>query len=242
MLKPRNQVWAIVPVKEFRHAKHRLADILTADERVEFAQAMLLDVLECLVSCEQIDQVLVVTRQLLDAHYLFGGRVAVIPEGDAPDLNLAVQAGLNLAAHQKIDTALIVPGDVPLLSAKELGSLLSAHCAGRDERLTLVPSEYEGGTNLMLASPPGLIKPQYGEASFVAHQTAIETSACQLQVVMSPTIGLDVDRARDVQRLGRLLEDSSSAPRTRSFFERTHVLERFRPRSINKMEQVEARA
>ena len=47
-------IWALVPVKDLRDAKQRLADVLDADERRALFRAMLEDVLAVLAACRSL--------------------------------------------------------------------------------------------------------------------------------------------------------------------------------------------
>ncbi|MGH6919962.1 MAG: 2-phospho-L-lactate guanylyltransferase, partial [Geminicoccaceae bacterium] len=74
-------LWAVLPVKDLRHAKQRLAGVLDAAERQALFAAMLEDVLEALAASEGLAGILVVTRdvQARDLAARYGARVLVEP-------------------------------------------------------------------------------------------------------------------------------------------------------------------
>ena len=55
-------MWAVLPAKNFNDAKQRLASVLDARARRELFQAMFEDVLSTLCGVDELEGVLVVTR------------------------------------------------------------------------------------------------------------------------------------------------------------------------------------
>ena len=60
-------LWAIVPVKPLRRGKSRLAGTLSEDERAELNRILLQHTIQTLTDLKEIEQVLVVSRELFRA-------------------------------------------------------------------------------------------------------------------------------------------------------------------------------
>src|SRR5581483_9746905 len=60
-----SDIWAVIPVKEFDGAKHRLSSLLVPSERRLLAETMLTDMLEAVTRSRLLAGVLIVT---LDPH------------------------------------------------------------------------------------------------------------------------------------------------------------------------------
>ena len=56
-----SDIWAIIPVKEFDGAKHRLSDLLSPPERLVLAATMLADMLDAVAGSRLLAGVMVVT-------------------------------------------------------------------------------------------------------------------------------------------------------------------------------------
>ncbi|MDX1384859.1 MAG: NTP transferase domain-containing protein, partial [Thermoanaerobaculia bacterium] len=142
MVQQRSSLWAVVPAKEIWRSKQRLSEALFADERERLVRAMLQDVLRVLVASPVTD-VVVVTRdgELGDFAREWGAEI-VAEEGRG--LNAALGT---VAAHLTRVGAggiLIVPGDVPAVSEREIATLVEAH--GEAPAVTIVPDRRRRGT------------------------------------------------------------------------------------------------
>jgi len=189
-------LWAVVPVKERVLAKERLAPILRPETRQALALAMLEDVLAALTATPGIAGLLVVTVDpeagRLAASY--GGRVI---EGGARDGHTgAVAAAMRLLAAEGRMGMLTLPGDIPLVTPREIARLLAAHPVAPS--FTIVPSHDEGGSNAILCSPPDAVPLRFGENSFYPHLRAAEACGIRPNVVHLPGIALDIDNPEDV--------------------------------------------
>ena len=82
-----SDIWAIIPVKEFDGAKHRLSGLLSPPQRRLLAETMLSDVIEAVTGSRLLAGVTMVT---LDPHATALGKKIGRPESDLdryrPDL------------------------------------------------------------------------------------------------------------------------------------------------------------
>jgi 2-phospho-L-lactate guanylyltransferase len=113
---------------------------------------------------------------------------------------------------------LTLPGDIPLVTAGEIGRLIAAHRPAPS--FTIAPSHDEHGSNAILVSPPDAVPLRFGEDSFFPHLAAAEACAIQPTIVRLPGIAFDIDNPRDLAhfaqlgsrtRAGRLLAENAGA-------------------------------
>jgi 2-phospho-L-lactate guanylyltransferase len=188
--------WAVVPVKERISAKERLAPMLRPETRQALALAMLEDVLTALTATPCIAGLVVVTidaeASRLAASY--GGRV--IEAGARDGHTGAVTAAARLLAAEGHKGMLTLPGDIPLVTSREIASLLAAHPPAPS--FTIVPSHDERGSNAIACSPPDAVPLRFGEDSFYPHLRAAEACGIRPNVLHLPGIALDIDNPEDV--------------------------------------------
>jgi 2-phospho-L-lactate/phosphoenolpyruvate guanylyltransferase len=189
-------LWAVVPVKERASAKERLAPMLRPETRQALALAMLEDVLATVTATPRIAGLVVVTvdaeaRQLAAS---YGGRVLEMGARDGH--TGAVAAAARLLAAEGHKGMLTLPGDIPLVTPREIASLLAAHPPAPS--FTIVPSHDERGSNAIACSPPDAVPLRFGEDSFYPHLRAAEACGIRPNVVHLPGIALDIDNPEDV--------------------------------------------
>jgi len=189
---------AVVPVKDLSEAKQRVGPLLTASERMLLVQAMLEDVLSCLLA-SPVDSVWVVTGdpEVIEIARKLKVRIVLEP------VNLGHTGAVSLAQRrlvaEKAKGLLTIPGDVPLATPDEIAALI--HDAPPAPSVTFVPSRNGLGTNGVLLSPPDLLKLKFGEPSFSNHLDAARARGLKPRVLALSGLGLDVDTAEDLQIL-----------------------------------------
>lgn len=193
---------AIVPVKPLLVAKGRLAGVLAPAARRRLVLTMLDDVLAALVDTGRIAQILVVTADAEVAARAGRRGMRVVAEQRAEGLNAGVASGLSAVAAAGGRTALVLPADLPLASAAEIGQLLDG-CRPSLQRpsLAMVPAADGDGTNALLVSPPQAFAPSYGPGSFLTHLAQALARKVDVQVLHLSGIAHDIDRPQDLARL-----------------------------------------
>lgn len=118
-------LWAIIPVKPLRESKSRLSGVLSPDERAELTRFVLQRTLRILRQVEAVDQIMVVSRDpgLLKMARQIGAVTLV--EGSRPGLNVALTRAAYVAAAQRATSLLILPSDLPLLTAADVQMMLT---------------------------------------------------------------------------------------------------------------------
>lgn len=191
-------MWAVVPVKRFSSAKTRLAPLLSEAERESLAQAMLNDVLHAIGQAGRVAGVVVVSHEAR-AKYAAERAGGLYLEESESGLSIAIrQAAAWLATHGQREL-LMIPGDVPLVSAGEIDRLVEAHHGS--PAVTIVPDRERDGTNALGLSPPDAIEFAFGAGSFSRHRAAAEAAGITPQVLESPGFALDIDHPVDLQAL-----------------------------------------
>lgn len=197
-------MWALVPLKQLERAKARLASVLAAHERRKLMLAMARDVLTALSRSKRLSGILLVSRA---------------PEADAlapafgterfaesPNANLSTalhEASDYLVAQLRASGAMIVPADLPAITAEEVDSIIARH-----RRVTVIPDAEHVGTNCLICSPPNCIPYLFDGRSFKPHLDAAVAAGVTPTVIPSEEFGLDIDTPDDLRAL--LARDPSS--------------------------------
>ncbi|HUC69786.1 MAG TPA: 2-phospho-L-lactate guanylyltransferase [Stellaceae bacterium] len=189
-------LWAVVPVKERDRAKERLAPLLPADTRQALALAMLEDVLSALAAVEGLAGLVVVTVDLAARRLALRYGARVVEDGARDGHTGAVTAAARLLAAEGHGGMLTLPGDIPLVTADEIGQVVVAHRPAPS--FTIVPSHDEGGSNAVLLSPPDAVPLRFGVDSFFPHLRAAEAQGIRPTVLRLSGIALDIDNPEDL--------------------------------------------
>ena len=217
-------IGAVLPVKDFRQAKQRLAGFLSAVERRLLAEAMAEDVLETLSQVSELSEIIVVTRdeRAFELAARHGARVLAEPSNDGQ--SAAVERAAAALGRAGVESLLQVPGDVPGASADEIAAVLAAHGRASDgaPAVTLVPSYDRRGTNCVLCSPPDALPFAFGHDSFGPHCEAARAQGIAPRIIALPGLGLDIDTPDDL----RAFVARPAAGRTLDYLRESGIAER----------------
>ena len=209
-----------VPVKDLVNAKQRLVRALSPSERMALARAMLHDVLRALVATP-LDARWLITRdpEVTATAREYG--VEVISEAVNQGHTAAVAAAQTLAVRAGARVFATIPGDVPCVTAEEIGALVTR--AGAESPAAVFAPSHSGlGTNGAALCPPGAMPLTFGEPSFDNHLRVARERELVAHVLALPGLALDVDGPADLALLlargaatesGRLLARWSIAER-----------------------------
>jgi 2-phospho-L-lactate guanylyltransferase len=212
------KICAVVPVKDTRQAKHRLAGVLDEARRRRLALAMFEDVLDALAWVRGLAGILTVTADPAAAAIAIRYGSDILREGASAGHTGAVAAAARaLAAH---DFAMLtLPADVPLVEANDIRRLIRAHRSavrGRTAAFTIVPARDQRGSNAALCAPADAVPLRFGDDSFLPHLLAAKERGIEPSVLRLPRIALDIDTPGDLA----LLRNSPSHTRARALLER----------------------
>jgi 2-phospho-L-lactate guanylyltransferase len=190
-------VWAVVPVKRIDQAKQRLSPVLPVALRRRLVLAMLEDVLAALTATPCLTRISIVTSDPAAAE--IAGRVGALVIGDQADagLSVAINATAHTLAREGRGAMLMVPGDVPLISAAEVVEVIDAGSGPRG--FVIVPAHDRRGSNAVLCAPPDAVPLDYSGDSFLPHLKAARSRGFSPKVLPLPGIGLDIDTPYDLE-------------------------------------------
>jgi len=157
--------------------KTRLEDVLDADEREAFAEAMLADVLDAVRAAGGDPEVLATSPVAVDAP------VAV----DDRPLTDAVNAVLDEADGP----VAVVVADLAIVTSEAVGRLFDA-----DADVVIAPGR-AGGTNALVVRHPDF-RVDYHGASYLDHRRIVGEVGASVAVVDSHRLATDVDTREDL--------------------------------------------
>jgi 2-phospho-L-lactate/phosphoenolpyruvate guanylyltransferase len=179
---------------------------------VALAAAMLEDVLAAIGAARTIEHTIVVSGDPIAQEIAAAASAEVVPD---PSDEGHVEAALAGIARAEVDGArcvALLPGDCPLLDPRELDRLLTGV---PEPYVAIVPDRHGEGTNALALSPPGAIRPAFGEGSRARHVDAARRAGIAYAVEELPSLALDLDTPADLVALTRRLEGgAAAAPRT----------------------------
>ena len=183
----------VIPVRAFEGAKSRLGAVLDAEERRDLVERLL--------------------RRGVAAALATGGVVEVVVVSPDPEV-LAIAAsagarsvlqqsrGLNPALQEARDTItadrlLIIPADLPAVTATALAQVLATGDRAGRPSVVLAPDRHGRGTNALLLDPPDVIDPAFGGDSRAGHAWLASSADAAFDEVPD-VLALDVDTPDDL--------------------------------------------
>ncbi len=188
----------LIPVKNLKHAKQRLAVLFDQIARTELAEAMLTDVGESLNSWPNRPPVGLVTHDSFAIELARKFNFEVIPDGGAKSETEAIELATRFCEQRGARFTLVVPGDIPLVKGSELDLILQS---APEEGSVLVPSFDKRGTNAAFRRPCGLFPLRFGNDSFAPHLAAAQATGKPCVILSLPGVALDIDTPWDLQQL-----------------------------------------
>jgi 2-phospho-L-lactate guanylyltransferase len=213
----------LLPIKDLRNAKQRLATVLTPEERFALAQAMLADTIRAVRGVQRADKIFVITNYdpAMESAATYGWES--LREERQISESASVDFASRLCAERGITALLRLPLDLPLVQPTDIDDLLATKCAA--PAAVMVPSRDGTGTNAILRTPPTLFPSHFGPNSFAKHRAEAEQVGARIIVRRNDRLEMDVDDESDLRALlrhnltntatGKWLEESGVAARFR---------------------------
>jgi 2-phospho-L-lactate guanylyltransferase len=197
----------IIPVKELRESKARLASILSETEREELTMIMFSAVIENIRKSQLVDEILTVTPddQVAELGKSLGS--TIILEDYSRGVNIAVFKGNEYYTARRFNATLVLPADIPLIAKSDLDRIIELAV---DNDVIITPSLDQDGTNALLQRPPAAIETFYDNDSFTNHVRESLEKRLKSFIFRAPSIMLDVDSPHDV------LQVISNGPKSRT--------------------------
>ena len=176
---------AVIPYKK-ASAKSRLSPVLSQEEREEFVELMLNQVIDSLqeAGIEKID---ILSPSMYGLENMRKTRVLL----DKNDLNEA----LNRYLEEAEEPVLIVMADLPLLSPDHIKGITSTK-----EDVCIVPGK-GGGTNVLFIRNPSSYRVRYYGSSFLTHCSIAAKAGQNVEIYDSFLAGIDIDETEDLVEL-----------------------------------------
>jgi len=213
----------LLPIKDLRNAKQRLASILTPEERFALAQAMLADTLRAVRGVQQAEKIFVVTNYTPAMQAARENGWEILAEEQQISESVSVDAASRQCEESGITAVLRLPLDLPLVTSSDIDELLVAECVAPG--VLMVPSRDGTGTNAILRKPPTLFPSHFGNGSFAKHcAEAIRTGA---QIVQRRNVRLEMD-VDDESDLRVLIQHDLVGTRTAAWLQDSEVLKKLR--------------
>jgi len=189
----------LLPVKEIRNAKQRLAGFLSPEEREALVRAMAEDVLRAVTQARDSHCVCVVTADLEAARAAAANGWTLIRETRQVSESVSVDFASRECADRGFTSVLRLPLDLPLIEARDIEELLAVDLPAPG--CAIIPSRDGTGTNALLRHPAALFPSRFGPGSFAKHCLAAERAGARPVLLRNPRIEFDVDDAGDLRAL-----------------------------------------
>ena len=207
------EVYAIVPVREFRNTKLRLSAVLTESERASLTGALLKHVISVLLRSKKITAVIVVSTDPREVASALGPleKIRIIQESKFHGgVNSAVNDGIEQVRFQKEKDPmiLVLPSDLPLLTRDSVDNAIDL----LDKYdLVINPSIKKDGTNLLEFRLSNLIRLYYDQDSYTNHVREAQSRKLDFLMIEWKEFSFDVDDPEDLNELNNKFKTESVA-------------------------------
>src|SRR5467141_1527936 len=213
----------LLPVKDLNNAKKRLTGVLTPEERLGLAEAMLADTFRAVRGVELADKIVIVTNYVPALRIAEENGWEILREEQQISESDSVDAASRICEDRGVKALLRVPLDVPLVQAGAIDDLLAVEC--EEPALVIVPSRDGMGTNAILRMPPALFPSHFGMGSFAKHVGEAERIGARVIFRRNPRLEMDVDDESDLRAL---LKNDLTGTETGRWLRESGVEARFR--------------
>jgi 2-phospho-L-lactate guanylyltransferase len=181
---------ALIPVKDLAVAKSRLVETLSDCERRRLVLTLLRRTADALSGSGVVARIAVTTPERAVAD---GVGAEWIP--DAGSLNASLLAGVRWAIAVGAAGLLVVPADLPLITAADIEAVVAA---GADHNGVTIAPCLDGGTGALLLRPPDAISPCFGPNSHARHLKSSARAGLRSTVVCRAGLAHDLDTPADL--------------------------------------------
>jgi 2-phospho-L-lactate/phosphoenolpyruvate guanylyltransferase len=185
---------SIVPVKALAVSKKRLATILSPKERADLTLSMLEDVLNTVRIAEIALTVVISPDPIVEriakktnSTFLYEKQIG---------LNNALDQATKWLSKKGLNSILILPSDIPLISPEDITGILGL---ATEEKSVVLSSSRNGGTNALFKKPANLVPTFFGPNSFNRHVKESLIRNVKPKIYESTRIGLDIDSSEDLK-------------------------------------------
>jgi 2-phospho-L-lactate guanylyltransferase len=192
----------LIPVKDLRRAKQRLAPHLSQQDRTNLAQAMFEDFCAAIAGVQMPEKIFVVTSYQPAIEVAAANGWEVILEEKQESESASVDFASRICGARGITSLARVPIDLPLIAAADVDALFEVNRgAAARPTMIIVPSRCGTGTNALLRTPPALFPSHFGPNSFPKHLAEAKNCGAHATILRNERLELDVDDWEDLKAL-----------------------------------------
>ena len=189
-------VYTVVPVKDLRGTKSRLAPVLDPAARAGLTLYMMGRVVSRALEAG-VDAVGVVSPDPIVLDEALKKGAAALPQ-ESRGLNPALEEGRSWATKNGASALLVLPADLPLIEAEDVRDVLAAAADGSP--VVISPDGARSGTNALYLRPPDVLPFLFGPDSFEAHLRAARDRDAEARVCENGHLSFDLDTAGDLAK------------------------------------------
>ena len=193
-------IFALLPVKAPAQAKRRLSTLFSPEEREPLARVMFDEVLQVLLAARGLDRVVVASSDADILRCAAAAGASTLAEASQDGHSRSADWAARKCLQWGASSLLLVPTDVPLLTAAEIEAVLATALAMPVPRVLIVPSADGTGTNALVLTPPDIIETRFGPDSFAAHLAQARARQAAFSVARPEGLVFDLDTPEDVAR------------------------------------------
>ena len=191
---------AIIPIKNLNYAKSRLNSILDNKQRIRLVKLLIFSTIKELKKSEFIRKIIIVSNDNEIENIANDYNVDYINEYSNNGVNYAVSQVDLIATKFEVDSDIIIPHDIPLLTVKDINKVCKA--SNKHDRCVIIcPSKRLDGTNILLRKPPKIINTYYDNDSYFNHMKITTDLKIKTIRMMLKNIMQDIDTPNDLIKL-----------------------------------------
>ena len=193
------KIAAVIPMKSLHSAKSRLSNILTAQQRKNLAMYLLdATIKEIKKSCI-ISEIIIVSNDKAVKNYSCLNNLIFIKDSEE-GVNKAVILADNYCIDNGIDANIVIPHDLPFISAKEIDKICTM--SNKYHKCIIIcPSKRFDGTNILFRKPPDVIKTHYDDNSYMNHLKEAYKFKIPIESLDIVKLRFDLDTKEDLLEL-----------------------------------------
>lgn len=187
----------LIPVKDLRHAKQRLASMFTQESLTQLAEAMLDDFCEVICATSGAGKILLASSYEPALERARANGWEILREKGQISESASVDWASRQCEGMGITSLLRLPIDLPLIQAADVDLLLGN--ARSKPSMTIVPSRDGTGTNALLRTPPTLFPSHFGPGSFAKHLREARERGAECTILRNERLEMDLDDGGDLR-------------------------------------------
>ncbi|OGA60104.1 MAG: 2-phospho-L-lactate guanylyltransferase [Betaproteobacteria bacterium RIFCSPLOWO2_12_FULL_65_14] len=190
------KIFALIPVKDPNLGKSRLTSVLSDGQRHSLNLQLALQTIEASIACFGAERTVIVTSSSAVGQ-LGAMRTTIVLEGAQPaGLNAALTTAASHAINAGAEGLMVVPTDLPRVSAARLAAVASA--LSDAPVCVLVPDGRGRGTNVFALAPARADLFWFGADSLQNHAEHARSLGYEVRIHACEALGMDIDLPADL--------------------------------------------